>query len=343
MKQTSKWILFMTFLFAFFPGRSHAATIYSMDADKGECFADSQELSLPSTVFQSCTPKHNLHYYYVEISGTDSYTFSASKGSVTLYNSFGTPVSSRQLSPDRYYLKLYTGHYSGTVTIQLSKSSQKALTNIPVKKIVLKQHKKTIYAGKKFVLKPVCKPSSATNKKIRFRSSKRKVASVSSKGVIRGKKAGKATITASAADNEKIKVKCKITVQSAKKKSTKKTAANLSNPSKADKNTMPRTKKPQNFSRSTSAHKTGKKKTAVTRILLSSSLVTLQAGKSTVLHATVLPTNAADKSVSWRSLDSSVASVSNGRISAKKHGITTIVVTSKDNPACSCSCTISVR
>lgn len=343
MKQTSIWILLIIFLAAFFPGRSYAATIYSMDTAKGECFADSQGLSLPCSISQGCTSKHNTHYYYVEISETDSYTFSASKGSITLYNSFGVPVNSKRLSPDRYYIKLYTDTYNGTARLEFSKSSQKVPVRIPVKKIILKPSKKTIQAGKKLVLKPICKPSSATNKKIRFRSSKKTIASVSSKGVVRGKKAGKATITVSAADNKKIKVKCRITVRAAKKKNTNNTATNISNPSTTDKNSATQTKNPQDSSRNTSSQKTGKNKPAVTKIRLSSSLVTLQVGKSTTLHATVLPTNAANKSLSWKSLDPSVASISSGRIVAKKPGITTIVATSRDNPACSCSCTVSVR
>ena len=343
MKQTSIWILLIIFLAAFYPGHSHAATIYSMDAAKGECFADSQGLSLPCSISQRCTSKHNTHYYYVEISETDSYTFSASKGSITLYNSYGVPVNSERLSPDRYYIKLYTGSYDGTATLEFSKSSQKIQASIPVKKIILKKRKKTIQEGKRFVLKPICKPSSATNQKMRFRSSKKNIASVSSKGVVRGKKAGKATITVSAADNKKIKAKCRITVRAAKKKNTKNTAINVSNPSTTNKNTAPQTKNLQDSSHNTSSQKTGKNKTAVTKIRLSSSLVTLQVGKSTTLHATVLPTNAANKSLSWKSLNPSVASVSNGKIVAKKPGITTIVATSRDNPACSCSCTVSVR
>lgn len=343
MKLTSKWLLLMIFLFVFSPGHCHAATIYSIGAAESECFADSQRLSLSSIVSQSCTPNHNTHYYYVEISETDSYHFSASAGSITLYNSFGIPVNARHLSPDRYYIKLYTGKYNGTVTLQLSKSSKKTQTNIPVKKILLRQHKKTMYAGKKFVLKPICKPANATNKKICFRSSKKKVASVSSKGVIRGKHAGEATITASVADNKKIKVKCRITVRPAKKKNTKKAATKHSNQYKTDKNTIPKTKTLQKPSQNTSTQKKGKKKITVTRVRLSSSLVTLQVGKNTTLHATVLPTNATEKSLSWKSLNSSIASVSQGKILAKKRGITTIVATAKANPACSCSCTVSVR
>lgn len=342
MNYTSKCMLLVILLITLFPAHSRAATIYSIGATEGECFADSQELSMPCTISQICSPAHNTHYYYVEISQTGSYTFSASTGSVNICNSYGKPSNPFKLSPDRYYLKLYTGRFDRIVTLQCSKSSQNIRSKIPVKKITLKQRKKTIYTGKKFVIKPICKPSSATNKKICFRSSRKKVASVSSKGVVRGKKSGKATITASAADNKKIKVKCRVTV-CPKKKIAKKSAKDIAKIPTPKKDTSPQTKNRQDFSQNTSAKKPEKKKTAVTKIRLSASLVTLQTGKSTALHATVLPTNASNKELSWKSLDPSVATVSNGKILAKKRGITTIIVTSRDNSACSSCCTVSVR
>ena len=69
----------------------------------------------------------------------------------------------------------------------------------------------TIYVGKTVKLKV-----KGNRKKVKWSSSNKKVATVSSKGKVKGKKAGKATITAKVGNK---KLKCKITV---KQKSVKK-------------------------------------------------------------------------------------------------------------------------
>lgn len=57
-------------------------------------------------------------------------------------------------------------------------------------------------------------PSKAANKKVGYKSSKKSVASVSSKGVVTAKKAGKATITVYSKKNSKKKATVKVTVKS---------------------------------------------------------------------------------------------------------------------------------
>ena len=54
---------------------------------------------------------------------------------------------------------------------------------------------------------------SGTNEKVKFKSSNKKVASVSSKGVVTAKKAGKAVIMAYLAQYPEISVLCQITVK----------------------------------------------------------------------------------------------------------------------------------
>lgn len=74
----------------------------------------------------------------------------------------------------------------------------------------------TLEPGKTYTLKPTIKPRNASNKKLSFKSSDTKVASVSSKGVITAKEAGTAKITVKAMDgSEKSKV-CTVTVKSPK-------------------------------------------------------------------------------------------------------------------------------
>lgn len=88
-------------------------------------------------------------------------------------------------------------------------------TNVnAAKKVKLNKTKATIYVGKTVTLK-----LKNNKKKIKWTTSNKKIATVSKKGKVKGKKAGKVTITAKVG---KKKYKCKITV---KKKSTPKPTA----------------------------------------------------------------------------------------------------------------------
>ena len=84
------------------------------------------------------------------------------------------------------------------------------------KKVKLNKTKATIYVGKTVKLKV-----KNTKKKVKWSTSNKKVATVTKKGKVKGKKAGKATITAKVG---KKKYKCKIKVKAKKKPQiTKKT------------------------------------------------------------------------------------------------------------------------
>ena len=96
------------------------------------------------------------------------------------------------------------------------------------KKVKLNKKKITLTIGKTFKLKATVKPSSA-NKKVKWKSSNKKVAAVNSKGVVKAKKAGKATITCTLKKNPKIKATCKVTV---KKKKTTASSSSGSDPGK---------------------------------------------------------------------------------------------------------------
>ena len=77
----------------------------------------------------------------------------------------------------------------------------------------------------------------------------------------------------------------------------------------------------------------------VTSISLSSSELSIKLGQSETLIATVLPDNATDKTVTWSTSDESVASVSNGVVTAKKVGTATITAKAGDKTA---TCEITV-
>ena len=76
---------------------------------------------------------------------------------------------------------------------------------------------------------------------------------------------------------------------------------------------------------------TVRQKTPVTGVSLDKESLTLEIDDSDTLIATVLPDDASDKSVTWSSSNSSVATVdNNGKVTAVKEGQATITVTTND-------------
>lgn len=109
----------------------------------------------------------------------------------------------------------------GTVTITaIAKNNKKAIakTKLTVGKVVTslkfkEGKKKTVTEGKKFTLHPTYAPKSASTKAVTFKSSNKKIATVSSKGKVTAKKAGKVTITATCKDAKGKKAKFTVTVK----------------------------------------------------------------------------------------------------------------------------------
>lgn len=82
--------------------------------------------------------------------------------------------------------------------------------------------------------------------------------------------------------------------------------------------------------------------TEPTSVTLNKSALTLEAGKTGKLSATVLPASATDKSVSWSSSREDVASVStNGTVTAKKAGTAVITATAVNGKNASCTVTVT--
>lgn len=83
--------------------------------------------------------------------------------------------------------------------------------------------------------------------------------------------------------------------------------------------------------------------TYVSSIKLKKSKLTLNNGKKYNLLSSVVPSNATDKSLTWTSSDSSIASVdSSGKVTAKKTGAATITATSQDGSNVSAVCNVIV-
>lgn len=85
------------------------------------------------------------------------------------------------------------------------------------------------------------------------------------------------------------------------------------------------------------------KEAPVTDIKLDKSQVDLKKGGTCQLNATIYPSNATNKTVSWRSSDNSIATVTDsGNVVAKKGGTTTIWATSVNGVSASCVINVKV-
>lgn len=79
---------------------------------------------------------------------------------------------------------------------------------------------------------------------------------------------------------------------------------------------------------------------AVTSVSLDKSTATIAVGKSVTLSATVSPSNASNKTITWSTNNSSVATVSNGTVTGKSSGTATITAASNNNKSASCTVTV---
>lgn len=182
-------------------------------------------------------------------------------------------------------------------------------------KISLNKKKCNLTVGEKVTLKATVKP---TKKKVVFKTNKKRVATVSKKGVVIAKKAGSAKITATVKGTKK-KATCKIKV-------TNKVQTTAPAPSAPSQITQPQATV-----------------ISVTSVTLDKTSVSMYAGTTEQLSATVLPENATWKNLTWSSSDSKIATVSNnGLITGIKKG-TTQITAHNISSGKSAVCTVTVR
>jgi hypothetical protein len=81
---------------------------------------------------------------------------------------------------------------------------------------------------------------------------------------------------------------------------------------------------------------------SVTGVSMEKTSTTILVGNTETLYATVLPDNATNKSITWVSNNTAVATVSNGTVTAKAAGQATITVTTVDGgKTATCSVTVN--
>lgn len=133
--------------------------------------------------------------------------YKSSNTSIATVNAKGVVTVKKKGKCKITVTSIYDSKVKGTLSLTVSKGKQKA-------KITLKEKKASIVVGKTTTIK-VKSFKGISNKNIAFSSSDKKVATVSSKGKVTGKKAGKATITVTSLINKNVKAKFTITVTTA--------------------------------------------------------------------------------------------------------------------------------
>lgn len=189
------------------------------------------------------------------------------------------------------------GRKAGTAIITAKYNNKSYRCRVIVESPKMSKSKVTLQKGKtvKLTLKN-------TKQKVTWSTSNRKIATVTSKGLVKGVKTGKATIYAKVGTN---RYKCVVTVKS----------------SSSGVGTQP---EPQ---------------IEVQSVTLNTNSVELNVGQSYMLVANVLPSSATNKTLNWKSSNTDIVEVSyfNGQVIAKAPGQATITVTSSNGKQATCT------
>ena len=271
---------------------------------------------------------------------------------------------------------------SATITVTTNDGAKTATcavtVNIPVTGVSVTPTSLTLNLGETQSLTATVTPSNAADKSVTWSSSNTSVATVSSSGVVTAKGGGTATVTVTTNDGGWT-ASCAVTVNvPVTGVSLNKTTLTIS---EGDTQTLTATVTPSNATDNTvswssdnasvatvttagvviakaagtaiitvTTHDGAKTascavtvKPRVTGVSLDNSSITLTVGSTQTLTATVTPADALNKSVTWSSSNTSVATVSSyGVVTAKAVGNATITVTTSDGgKTATCAVTVT--
>ncbi len=153
---------------------------------------------------------------------------------------------------------------------------------------MLDESKMSLDVSEKERIEYVITPKKTTNKKVTFSSSNKKVATVTKKGMVKGVKEGKATITVRAKAKKSVKAKIKVTVEKKTETKVAGTTNSYLSPSIVNPNISP----VQDTLPVYLAY------TSITGITLDRTYIELAAGESDRLVATFVPVTSTDK-IEW--------------------------------------------
>ena len=199
-----------------------------------------------------------------------------------------------------------------TAKIGNKKLTCKVTVNQAVTSIKLNKTSLKLETGKSYTLKVTVGPNKAKNKKVTWKTSNSKVAIVDAKGKVSTRTAGTAVITCEAKDGSGKYASCKIVVIG------KATGGTTVTVKEAD--------------------------VKVTKISLNQTSLNLTVGESETLKATISPSNATNKTITWKSSDKKIATVDNsGNVKAIASGTASIEAQTSNGLVVSCTVTVKAK
>ena len=250
-----------------------------------------------------------------------------------------------------------TGVKSGVVTITCTSVSTgaKATCKVTVGTITLNKKEVIVRKKKSVTLKPTVYPTTLEDKSVKWKSSDKTIATVSSSGKVTGVKSGVVTITCTS-NATGLSTTCKVTVGTitlnkseviVRKKKTVTLTPTVYPTSLEDKSVTWKSSDESVATVSSDGVVTGIKsgvititctsnatglsatcKVTVATIALNKSSATITVGNTLTLKPTVYPTTLEDQSVTWKSSNKAVATVKNGKVTGVAAGTATITCTS---------------
>ncbi len=355
--------------FAAVSGRENVKVIYGILVDRLTFNMDTDKVvvggTLPTNV--DVQPGDACDKTIVWTSGDES---------IATVNSEGVITGVSEGTVEIFYEAVNSLYVRGSIEINVVKT-------IMMEDVAMDRVNDEIFKGKTCKINTTVSPASTSNKALTWKSSNTKVATVDATGKVTAVAAGTATITCTAKDGSGKSDSCTIKVILPVTGITlDKTSATVflgtttpltlnatvvpsnatyrtltwtsSNPYVAGVtgmgNIIPRTTGTTTIT-CTARDGSGVKATCivtvakpVSKITLSSTSVTLKRKATKKLTATVSPTSATNKAVTWKSSNTKVAKVdSTGKITAVAKGTATITCTAKDGSGVKATCKVTVK
>lgn len=186
--------------FTYFAGVAVGSTLYGFDDD---------DTAYKASVNSGLVKVKSAKYKHGRIINANKGYMPGSRVKLTAKPDKGYAVKSFTVSGKK--VKGTTG------TIRITKNHTAKATFVKgVSKIKLNKTKVSLKAGKTFRIKAKVYPEKLKNKKVTYSSSNKKYATVSSKGLVKAKRAGKGrtvTITVKAADGSGVTAKCRVRIK----------------------------------------------------------------------------------------------------------------------------------
>ena len=244
--------------------------------------------------------------------------------------------------------------------------------------IALNHDELTLYAGDKATLTATVKPGDATNKSVGWASSDEKVVKVSQKGEVTAIGTGSAQVTVTTRDGSKLTAACNVTVNARAESLTfdvEEKTISIGETFTLVPNVQPEGASPRltwessdpavahvdenghvegftpGTANITATTTDGSYLTATCRVTvikyvssieLNEDEMTLSAGETKKLTATVMPMDATNRTLAWTSTDEAVATVEDGTVTARGKGSASIIATSTDGSNIQAVCHVTV-